>query len=99
MLWRHGDVLIQQIDRIPEEADVRRSLVLVYGESTGHSHRIAEPDAAQVLELDGLLYVHVIDEQATIIHEEHAPITLPQGLYSVWVQREYTPERIRRVVD
>jgi hypothetical protein len=36
---------------------------------------------------------------ATFVHEEHGPITLPPGDYRVQIQREYTPEEIRNVVD
>jgi hypothetical protein len=50
-------------------------------------------------ERNGMLFVNVTAETATIIHEEHQPITLPQGTYRVWMQREYTPQAIRQVVD
>ena len=30
---------------------------------------------------------------------EHDPIEIPQGIYEIWRQREYTPERIITVRD
>jgi hypothetical protein len=45
------------------------------------------------------LYLRVLAERATVVHQEHGPIVLPQGAYRVWRQREYTPQGIRRVVD
>lgn len=39
------------------------------------------------------------DDGATLLHEEHAPIQIPKGLYEIIIQREYHPEKIRRVED
>lgn len=36
---------------------------------------------------------------AQVVHDEHAPITLPPGNYRVVRQREYAPEQIRQVAD
>ena len=99
MLWRHGDVLIAATPAIPEDAKRRPTRVLVYGEQTGHSHRIAEADTATLYELGDTLYLRVHAPHATVVHEEHRPIVLPQGSYRVWTQREYTPQAVRPVVD
>jgi hypothetical protein len=72
--------------------------VLVYGEATGHAHRVETPERAQVWEIDGQLYLKVL-AVTRIVHEEHQPITLEPGTYRVWQQREYTPQEIRRVID
>lgn len=98
-MWRHGDVMIAPVPSIPTGATKRTLPILVYGEITGHSHRIAEPNAAQFWEHDGIIFMQIIAETATVVHEEHKPITLPRGIYRVWQQREYTPQEIRRVVD
>jgi hypothetical protein len=103
MLWRQGDVFIQAIKRIPAES--RSSPMphgtLVHGELTGHSHRLASLDGATVFagNAPGELFVEVTGDDARVIHEEHATIMLPQGLFRVWRQREYSPEAIRIVVD
>jgi hypothetical protein len=58
-----------------------------------------------VLEIGENLFVHVSDAGvriaggATIVHEEHGPITLPPGDYQITIQREYEPESIRNVQD
>jgi hypothetical protein len=99
MLWRHGDVLIAAVKALPVGAQRRPSPVLVWGELTGHSHRVADPDTAEVWAAAGTLYLYVREKSATVVHEEHKPITLPHGVYRVWTQREYTPQAVRRVVD
>lgn len=98
-MWRHGDVLIAAIDAIPEKAEHIPGSTLAYGEITGHSHRIAEPNAAELWEVGGQLFLKVVVPKATLIHEEHGPIELPLGTYRVWMQREYSPTEIRRIVD
>jgi hypothetical protein len=98
-MWRHGDVLIAAADSIPSEARKRPNLTLAYGEITGHSHRVKESGAAELWESGGILFLKVVNENATLIHEEHNPIVLPRGLYRVWRQREYTPQQIRQIAD
>ncbi len=98
-MWRHGDVFIQACDRIPAGAMKLPHCILAKGEITGHAHRIEQRDVAQLFRHDGLLYLRVTGEQATVTHEEHAPISFPRGTYKVWIQREYSPQEIRRVLD
>ncbi len=99
MLYRHGDVLLADVPEIPEGARRRPGLVLAYGEATGHSHRVEPDEAAELFELDNVLYLRVSGPIARLVHEEHAPIALYSGSYRVWRQREYTPREIRAVVD
>jgi hypothetical protein len=98
MLWRHGDVLIETVEAIPEGGQRRLSPVLVEGEATGHAHRIESPEAAEIWAVNGQLYLKVTDP-TRLVHEEHQPIALAPGLYHVWQQREYTPQAIRTVRD
>lgn len=98
-MWRHGDVLIQSVKEIPNGAKSRAGAVLMRGEATGHSHRIKEPGACELYEVQGTLYMKILTDNATLVHEEHHAITLQKGLYRVWQQREYSPQEIRRVYD
>jgi hypothetical protein len=96
------------VPSIPAGQSKRRvNGTVAYGEVTGHSHRLADLRSAEVLEIGDDLYVHVSehglsiegDPGATFVHEEHGPITLPPGDYRVQIQREYSPEEIRSVID
>ncbi len=98
-MWRQGDVLIDTIPELPNDAVRRAGTVLVEGEMTGHAHRIANPATAELWEADGNLYLKVIGTTAEIAHDEHKVITLNKGIYRVWQQREYTPKAIRSVMD
>jgi len=99
VLYRHGDVLVTQVESIPPDAVKRPHLVLAEGEMTGHSHRIAEAGSAELLEFSQTVYLRVLADTATLVHQEHGPITLPRGEYRIWRQREYSPREIRIVRD
>ncbi len=98
-MWRHGDVLIAAIDALPATAQRKPGTVLAHGEITGHSHRFQDANTIELWEHKGLLFVTVVAPSATLVHEEHRPITLPRGVYRVWMQREYTPQAIRTIAD
>ncbi len=99
-IYRQGDVLIRQIVSLPKQKAVRQtSGVLAEGETTGHAHRVENMTATEVFEIGNGLYLRVGEEGVRIVHEEHAPITLPAGNYEVIRQREYSPEEIRNVED
>jgi hypothetical protein len=98
MLYRHGDVLINSIPKIPAGATRLPHTTLAHGEITGHSHTINEPENVELFELDGTLYLRVI-KPSSVVHQEHAPILLQPGVFKVWRQREYSPKEIRIVRD
>jgi hypothetical protein len=91
MLWRQGDVFVETIARLPDQATALPHLILAEGELTGHAHRIEDPATAVLYEEGVLLYLEVTAETARLIHEEHGPIELPHGIHRVWKQREYVP--------
>ena len=109
LLYRQGDVLFKRISKLPPgNRTKRQNATVAYGEVTGHSHALAVEDreTAEVLEIGSGLFVRVSSKGirienggATFVHEEHGPVTLPPGNYEVVIQREYTPEAIRNVID
>ncbi len=99
MLYRHGDVMIRRIDRLPTQASQRSGATLAHGEATGHSHRFAQPNAVQLWEHGSELFLEVKSPMAALVHEEHHRIELPQGFYRFWKQREYRPDAYVEVED
>lgn len=98
MKYRHGDVLLKSIDSIPVGVNKLKHLTLAEGEVTGHSHQITEGEA-ELYEKDGILFLSVKSETASLTHEEHKKIVLPKGDFEITIQKEYTPEGWRRVAD
>ncbi|BAY24613.1 hypothetical protein NIES2100_44080 [Calothrix sp. NIES-2100] len=99
VLYRHGDVLIKGIASIPKSVQKQQGVILAHGEVTGHSHRIQPADAVQLWVHGNELFLEVKQTGATLVHEEHRAIALPQGLYRVWRQREYRPNAYVEVED
>jgi hypothetical protein len=81
-------------------------LVLAEGEATGHAHAILDEHARLELQSYGeyrRTWVHqgvwsgsrtvliVEGSPVTLVHEEHAPLTVAPGGYEVRRQREYVP--------
>ena len=90
--WRQGDVFFERVETVPDRATARGGAVLFQGERSGHAHAIAAPACAQVLEVDGVLYVRAA-AAFSVVHDEHGPIAFEPGTYRVWRQREYDPRR------
>ncbi|PHK43852.1 hypothetical protein VF13_24820, partial [Nostoc linckia z16] len=92
--------------------DSRQTLVMQYvrgwlGRNRKYYEQLAKIDVAK-REMDIDEWVNVVindgfaevkEPTATLIHEEHRAIELPQGLYRVWRQREYRPEAYVEVAD
>lgn len=93
---RQGDVILQPIAET--EGEKLSHLILAEGEVTGHSHRISNGQA-ELYEKNGTLFLRVISETATLTHEEHKEIAIPQGSWIVKIQREYEPQGWRYVAD
>ena len=88
-------------------------ITVALGEATGHSHTFYATDNRQGLVTsfgannmgavgsDVPSYINIANGEAVIRHEEHNPVTLPQGLYKVRIVREFDhlTQRTRNVVD
>jgi hypothetical protein len=93
---RQGDVILLPAPQI--EGEKLSHLTLAEGEVTGHKHRISD-GKAELYEKDGILYLRVFSDTATLTHEEHNAISVPQGNWVVRIQREYEPQSWRYVAD
>ena len=98
--FQQGDVTIQPA-AIPVGKRKDAGRVLAYGEVTGHAHRLTAASDGLLVEIDGQLYLSVGAGGATITHEEHRPVELPQGDYRIGRVQEYDhfQEEARQVRD
>jgi len=87
---RQGDVILLPVQKIGGKK--LSHLTLAEGEVTGHSHRISNGQA-ELYEQDGILYLRVLSTTATLNHEEHHALQIPQGSWVVRIQREYAPQK------
>ena len=90
----------------------KTNLTVAYGEATGHSHKfnminhdskIAIMSFGHRITSVGQIpeFINIKGGSATIKHEEHAPLTIPEGHYKVSIVKEYDhmARRARFVVD
>lgn len=93
MLYQQGDVLMKKMDCLPWPCLLKKTTdpVLAKGEATGHVHTIAPDDLSNVdiyTDENGNIFVEA-KKPATIVHQEHKPVTIPEGVYQVSIVREY----------
>lgn len=75
--------------------------ILAFGELTGHTHRIVDPEnACSVYKILDKLYVETL-KPVTLRHEEHAPIVIAPGLHEVRivVEADHLAGVVRQVAD
>ena len=101
MMYQQGDVLFESVDEVNgDEFEVKG--LLVEGELTGHSHRVAVEDLEKVEVLKQFEQMFVkVNAPAKIVHEEHKTVELPVGNYEIRKVREYDywADEIRSVED
>ncbi|MBW4496959.1 MAG: hypothetical protein KME26_28630 [Oscillatoria princeps RMCB-10] len=93
---RQGDVILLPVGQT--EGQKLSHLTLAEGEVTGHKHRISK-GTAELYEKTGTLYLKVLSETATLSHEDHQALAIPQGSWMVRIQREYEPKGWRLITD
>ena len=117
MKYQQGDVLLKLVafkeSSSRKEVDKKDSLVLAEGEATGHLHQIpfdkqlpnctvlGYNDKYRWKQENLVDYINVLGDSAVMYHEEHNPLTIPEGFYKVSIVREYDPmsQTTRSVYD
>lgn len=87
--FQQGDVNGRKLAALPDGAKkiiARKRLVVAHGES-GHSH-VIEDDEAELIEIGGKILLN-LTRRATLVHEEHKPITLSPGIWEIGRVQEY----------
>ncbi len=83
-------------------AKVRVTGVIAFGESTGHSHAVAELEQADVLDTPSGAWLETHVANAAVVHQEHGAIAVPElGLYHVHTDKvfDYSAQQLRNVAD
>lgn len=97
-MQRQGDIFFIPINHARKVKEA--SPILAEGEITGHSHRVETLENVDVFIDDkGRLIVAVKNGVAKVVHQEHGPILLTEGLYEIRRQREYQPDGWVQVAD
>ena len=102
--WRQGDIYFVKLDRDANmnEAKPVKDGVIARGETTGHAHRLSPASIAAgalLCLLQEAMYLRSPEAGALIVHDEHGPVDLPEGVYAVVHQREFDGLQWRQVWD
>ena len=93
--YRHGDLLLRQIDEIPVSTTPMSTNIIAEGEVTGHNHNLYGshqvygtcPKNPRVIEPT---YFQA-KEDISLKHQEHATLKISKGNYVIIHEREYEP--------
>jgi hypothetical protein len=105
-LIRQGDVMLVPVSRPKAKKlklQAREDKTLAHGEATGHAHVIIDGDV--LVDETGKLYVRgrgktmLRHQDATGAIADHKPHTVPERLYEVRIENDYTPTGLQRVQD
>ena len=97
-LYRHGDLLIKQIDQIPLMAKPLSTNIIAEGEITGHNHKLygshqvygTNPKNPRIIEPT---YFQA-KEEISLKHQEHDTLKISKGNYVILHEREHDPFNI-----
>ena len=102
---QQGDVTFERVKSVPKGAKrVQPSngrYILAKGETGGHAHTI-EAEGIECYELDGKMYLKVLEEPSPVIHEEHGPVAPEEkGVFEVdrVLEFDYLADMRSRVSD
>ena len=109
--YRQGDVLLKQIDKLPQglekvEPEGDR-IILMHGERTGHAHAFYKESPELDLgvhmfrdPVTGERFIEILGGGAALKHEEHLTVNLTGGtVYRLPVQVEDDSEFVQQVED
>ena len=103
--YRQGDLLIMEVDEIPQGLEPSKDLLLISGSTASHDHKLT--GGVVYHKEDGLLQGYFkLEKKEKVVHRtkdnkegEHKDIELPKGIYSFYRQREYLPEGYNIIQD
>jgi len=100
-MYRHGDLLIRQIDKIEKKGKKEKELTIAYGEATGHHHTLYGSPQAIIEGFDDKKYFRILGESVELRHQEHKTLKIEPGDYEITYEREYDyfEDEFKKVVD
>jgi len=87
-LYRHGDLLIRQIKKIPESATQLSTSIIAHGEN-GNTHKLH--GSHQVYEMPDKQILFEAKQDLSLKHQEHSMLKISKGNYVVVHEREHNP--------
>ena len=90
-IYRHGDLLIRQVKKIPESATQLSTNIVAHGEN-GHSHKLH--GSHQVYEIPDKQILFEAKQDLSLKHQQHDTLKISKGNYVILHEREHDPFNI-----
>ena len=87
-LYRHGDLLIRQVDEIPESATQLSTNIIAHGEN-GNTYKLH--GSHQVYETPDKQILFTAEQDVSLKHQEHNTLKISKGNYVIIQEREFVP--------
>jgi len=101
---RHGDVLLLKIYELPEWLKLHNSKVFLAWKNNNHEisqwevYITKDPNTLRDNEFQ---YGYIVAKDTKLIHNEHSKswVSIPDGIYSIWKQKESTADGFKIIID
>ena len=87
-LYRHGDLLIRQVKKIPESTTRVSTNIIAHGEN-GNTHQLH--GSHQVFETPDKQMYFQANQEISLEHQEHDTLKISKGNYVIIHEREHNP--------
>lgn len=101
---RHGDLMLKSVKSLPKGLKEEKSKVLMTG-SHGHDHSF-DNGKLYFKDISDFVFGYLVAKDTTLFHPEHGEgkgqlktAKIPDGVYQLRRQVEYTPDGMRQVED
>lgn len=105
-VYRHGEIALVKIDKLPEGLKNSESKVLIEG-SHGNSHSIS---SGQIYfkQVDNFIFGYLVAKNTKLLHTEHGEIKgrktlreadIADGVYELRKQQEFINNELKPVID
>lgn len=99
---RHGEIAFVAIKKLPDNLTKATTNIIVTG-SHGNNHTFSGGSLYLLPKLEGYIMGYLVAENTTLYHPEHGDekgeAKLPDGVYEIRKQQEFTPEGLVPVID
>jgi len=99
--YRHGEILLVKIDKLPKGLKVSESKVIING-SHSNAHTINNGKLYFAKEGD-FIFGYLVAKNTSLLHPEHSPkigdAKIKDGVYQLVKQNEFTPQGLIPVID
>lgn len=99
--YRHGDICLFQIEKLPKGSKASKSNVLLAVGSGGNPHTFDIGIFYPAIEKHDFIIGYLKAKNTKLLHAEHSPkgASIADGIYEVRRQVEFTHSGMKQVID